>query len=968
MTNGVVTVRLSGSNELDASNTDSYAGLNVKPLATLVVTNLEESARLAARSGEDAAAIGGNQKEGTGTIRIDGGEIFAMADETGAGIGSGYKDNGGSGDIYISGGRIQAFGGRASRYSGAGIGGGDSTTIGAGRKIVISGGTVWVASGGGTSYSSDYAADIGTGFKGTGVYTIEISGGNVCLTSSNSDKYFNQSGISSAFPVNSGRQKVYKVTLDGFTPREKVDIELSGYGTNDIYADVGGYVYLWLAPGDYTVKRDGRRYALTVNPDGTWTMELMRIGVSVGGNDVGEASGTGWNYDYDTATLSISGAQVVSGTNTLGEVHFSIPDGGIFSMRADRLVVSAASGRGVVSGNGTFGFLGGTAHLTGDVECPAFVFGGSLRIDGETASAVSNSTEAVHCVTVSNFAANAAVAVAGLSDYDMDGIYADELGRIYLWLPDGTHDFTMDSLPYRAVVDGDSADVRLYCETGVFAGDTEIGVAAEGDGWEYDYAARTLTLTGDCTLSGTNTAAAIEKVVVAGDVTMTPSRLSLGIGAGETLFDGDGTLTITNGTAWFAGNVAIPVIIQGGSVKLDGTAAVAVSNGTVQVSCVAVNGLTPGATVAFDGLPDDYGTDGIYADADGKTYLWLPNGTYFFTATDDDGLVRECKAVVADADTVAEDFERTGFTVNGSDIAYLSGDGWSYDGSVLSLSGSGRYELCGTNTTAAIEKVIVAGDVTMTPSRLSLSVGAGEPLFDGDGTLTITNGTAWFAGDVAVPVIIRGGSVMLEGTAAVAVSNGTAQVSCVEVDGLTPGAAVAFDGLPNYYGQDGIYADADGKAYLWLPEDWTETPTLRLLSAARRLLAAPSGTTHTFAANGYRYTVEISADGGTVSAEKGEALKLADLTIRDFAVEDGCLLIRVTASPATWLNGFADTLVVRASETLPVPETDDALLDLSGVEWRLADDEKDTAIFVVPLEVTGASMFFTVGTSETEKK
>ena len=197
-------------------------------------------------------------------------------------------------------------------------------------------------------------------------------------------------------------------------------------------------------------------------------------------------------------------------------------------------------------------------------------------------------------------------------------------------------------------------------------------------------------------------------------------------------------------------------------------------------------------------------------------------------------------------------------------------------------------------------------------------------------------------------------------------SNTTAQVVRVVVEELAPGAAVAFDGLPDDYGRDGIYADADGKAYLWLPEDWdTTTITPRRLSASRGRLTSDaglrtssSGVTHTFAANGYQYTVEISADGGTVSAERGEALKLTDLTIRDFDVEDGWLLISVKASPATWLYGFADALAVRASETLPIPDTDDSLLDMSKAELRLEDGENAT--IAVPLSGDSPCRFFKV--------
>ena len=75
-------------------------------------------------------------------------------------------------------------------------------------------------------------------------------------------------------------------------------------------------------------------------------------------------------------------------------------------------------------------------------------------------------------------------------------------------------------------------------------------------------------------------------------------------------------------------------------------------------------------------------------------------------------------------------------------------------------------------------------------------------------------------------------------------------------------------------------------------------------------------------------------------------------------VEDGRLIISLTASPLTWLNGFVDTLVIRGSETLPIP--DDALLDLSGSELYLEGGNR--AIFVVPLEAGAESMFFRVGT------
>ena len=190
-------------------------------------------------------------------------------------------------------------------------------------------------------------------------------------------------------------------------------------------------------------------------------------------------------------------------------------------------------------------------------------------------------------------------------------------------------------------------------------------------------------------------------------------------------------------------------------------------------------------------------------------------------------------------------------------------------------------------------------------------------------------------------------------------SNGTARVLRVEVSGLTPDAAVAFDGLPDYYGTSGIYADAAGKAYLWLPEDWetSHTITPHLLSASpRHLLGASSGTPHTFAANGYRYTVTMSEAGAV--AEQGDPLSLESLKIDDFAVEDGYILLRFTAKPATWLYGFKDLIRIRASETLPIPEDDSSLLDLSRAELTL--EGADAATIIVPLAPGTRNRFFKV--------
>ena len=66
----------------------------------------------------------------------------------------------------------------------------------------------------------------------------------------------------------------------------------------------------------------------------------------------------------------------------------------------------------------------------------------------------------------------------------------------------------------------------------------------------------------------------------------------------------------------------------------------------------------------------------------------------------------------------------------------------------------------------------------------------------------------------------------------------------------------------------------------------------------------------------------------------------------------------MTANPATWLYGFADRLRVRSSESLPIPASDESLLDLSRAELLLEDGENAT--IAVPLPDGSSSRFFRV--------
>ena len=1077
---GTVTICLAGVNRLDATETDSFAGLNVVSSATLVITNLEENARLEVYSGEDAAAIGGNQnKESgvnstTGTICIRGGIIYAEAQDSGAGIGSGYR--GRSGSISISGGRVEAHGGEyhsiAGTWCGAGIGGGDNATVSAECKIAISGGTVEAY--GGIRNDSKYAADIGAGYDGNSVYRIEITGGSVHPEADDESRYFNQSESHAAVPLDSGNHLVYKVTLDGFTPNAKTEIELDGYGSNDIYADADGKIYLWLANGTYQYAVGGRRFATKIEGGTVTTVEVPdAYGVAVDGVDVAELVGDVWRYDVFSRQVTVTNACVLSGTNTEGQVSLSVDAADAFAITVSNLNLKVAAdatcspiavtsgtvticlvGTNTLDATRTDGFAGlsvaspatlvitnleerakleasggeyaagiggdrsaavGTIVLSGGIieanggnygagiggghsakyndGARIAISGGTIRAKGgwydstyhaadiglgmEPDSGAGNyrivfsgaSTWLVHGsfdetghdssimpvngagarvyeATLSGFTPHAKVELE-MPNYGTNEIYADSVGTIYLWIANGTYYVNANGSRRALRMDSGTVASRTLPDAyGVKVDGVDV-VKLSGEAWNYNPFTDKLTLTADCTLSGTNTYAI--EVYVSRSLTVAVDRLSLSArDEVSDLFTGS-TLTITNGTSVLLGMVSCDLVIRGGSHLIYSSSIPYVSNGSDMVDPVRLGGFEPYAPVAIEGPRNyDYGTSNIFADGSGNVYLWLPEGVFDIKING----VRYILTVEIYGNGTLD--RAVGVEVDGMDVANGSGAGWSYDRGTSTLTITGDVTLSGTNTAGEV-KIVADADVTVSPSRLVLGVGSGEDVFSGAGTMTITNGTAELTGNVACPLKILGGSFKFDGLASVAVSNETAALFCVEVPGLTPDAAVAFSGLPPYYGTSGIYADADGKVYLWLPSEWDPSSITPQYLSAPRLGA---GATHTFAANGYSYTVTIDPEVGSAVATKGAALELEGLKIIDFQVREDYICLRVEAKPETWLNGFVDSLEIRASATLPIPVSDESILDLSGGNLELESD--GTAVFTVPLDPNGGYRFFTV--------
>ena len=170
---GTARVTLSGASVLKSGY--YQAGLSVPEGAALFLTGGEADS-LSATGGGYGAGIGGGYKTDGGTISISGGAVTAVGSGT-AGIGGGGGENhtgGAGGTITIDGtARVTAFGGG----SGAGIGGGASSSgtgsdTGAPGGIITIGGSAWVEAHGGSSQG--YGAGIGGG----GVYYSLNPGGD----------------------------------------------------------------------------------------------------------------------------------------------------------------------------------------------------------------------------------------------------------------------------------------------------------------------------------------------------------------------------------------------------------------------------------------------------------------------------------------------------------------------------------------------------------------------------------------------------------------------------------------------------------------------------------------------------------------------------------------------------------------------------------------------------------------------
>jgi hypothetical protein len=301
---------------------------------------------------------------------------------------------------------------------GAGIGGGSG---GAGGAVTISGGTV-TANG-----SEFFGAGIGGGAGGAGG-TATLSGGTVTANG----------GVMGA-GIGSG----------GYSGGSGGTVNISGGAVTanggDWSAGIGG--------------GDGDAGGTTTISGGEVTATGGKYGAGIGGGNNGEnpdgIAGSGGTVNISGGRVTATGGKCAAGIGGGTGQGLDGSAGAALSVSGGTLFATGGAGGapGIGPGLGNVG-EGETGDLPDPSGTSTFT-GGSIRIDGVYAA--NDPTDAdlkrVWCVTVTNLTPNASVVVTALPPaYGVNDLYADEAGKLYLWLPNAYYDFTAGGADYEATV------------------------------------------------------------------------------------------------------------------------------------------------------------------------------------------------------------------------------------------------------------------------------------------------------------------------------------------------------------------------------------------------------------------------------------------------------------------------------------------------------------------------------------
>ena len=207
-------------------------------------------------------------------------------------------------------------------------------------------------------------------------------------------------------------------------------------------------------------------------------------------------------------------------------------------------------------------------------------------------------------------------------------------------------------------IGGGTANVRITGGT-VTATGSSYGIG--GGGGSIAIGGGRVTATGTAANSSTGIGGTSIAVAISGGTIKATGKYQ---GIGRTSTGTAGTVTITGGTIVQSPRLATPVPLP--------------TDGTDQVFELTIPGFTPNAAAQVTGLPNNYGLNDVYADADGQIYVYLPNGSGNFNVEG----TAYCYAIsdaAATAFLASETFDIAFVNAN-PDKGTLSTPGGSYPG------------------------------------------------------------------------------------------------------------------------------------------------------------------------------------------------------------------------------------------------------------------------------------------------
>ena len=692
---------------------------------------------------------------------------------------------------------------------------------------------------------------------------ITINGGSVRVGSETDFKYP---------PVNCESQRVYRVAVP--MPR-RADrgraLAVKGlpdyYDASEIYpyegdvAEDAGYVYLWLPTNSYHLTVGGFRFNVDVTGSG-WveaSPELSPIGVRVNGVDCSYYGDTGWSWTPVTDTLYLSGEceYLISGTNEAGWVSIAVTN----TARATKVLLDDLRIAGLRNGQSAIDVRPGAElvlGLVGDLDGEGPVLDGAPGVynTGEAGGAGIRVPEGAKLTIGGTFSCatdqhETLIVNGGRLAAGIGGIAGETMGEVTI----GDHGVIAHGGDRGAGIGGGSrGSGGVLAVTG-----GEIvafgGAGVDGTGLEDDL--------GGAGIGGGAGGDGGEVKIEGGVVTALGGAGGAVIGGGA---GGDGgTLDIRAGTVYpyVADSVTVGAsvfgggsggedgvnLFRGGSIAVtNGTIRSAPSNGTQPVTLVAIElprdlennpeYRSHFVRVAIEGdLPPGYGTRDIFT-YEGHVYLWFPDGNYEFTMG---GVAYSVS--VADGVVTESHYRATGVTVNGRDVSFAEGPGWTWSpvSGALALTDDRDYVVTGEAERSNVwvsasgsARVIVSNFTAGASIELPLQAASGSPSFrfagvcerfaaiGGAGKAVVAGGNVVF-GSIAdqANVVVKGGNVFVEGsfpTNKVTDAEGAAVVPVTlgVPTGCAPDSPISLAGLPPEYDVTGIRA-IDGKICVWLP-------------------------------------------------------------------------------------------------------------------------------------------------------